>query len=306
MSQPVGRPVRVTSLSFTPGRSLEEIVSLAAREAALGCDLLALPETWRGQGRGTMEAPNGPTITAMAEVARSNQCYIVCPIDRWDGQRRYNTSVLLGRSGQIAGTYDKLYPYWSELDLEPAVAPGKTVTVIETDFGKVGLAICFDVNFANIWQALADAGAELVIWSSAYSAGSTLQSHALQHHYYIVSSTCESDCLVYDITGRVLLDEARPGLNISRVTLDLDRGIYHQNFNEQKCNRMLSEHPGEVAVELEMKREQWFTLRALAPGISARDLARAYGLEELRAYIARSRRALDDLRDGMFCVPSAH
>ena len=51
--------------------------------------------------------------------------------------------------------------------------------------------------------------------------------HAINHHFYIVTSTLLADCLVYDITGRLLHDQRLKGINVSRITLDLDRGVYH-------------------------------------------------------------------------------
>jgi len=168
--------------------------------------------------------------------------------------------------------------------------------VYDADFGRIGMAICFDVNFPAVWQTLADQGAELVIWPSAYSAGTSLQAHALNHHFYIVTATYTKDCIVYDITGQELLYEKSDEINISRVTLDLDRGIYHENFNIAKRDRLLAEHGDAVELEQWLPREQWFVLRAKQPGVSARQLAQQYGLEELRAYLTRSRTAIDQLR----------
>ena len=291
----IGRPVRIVSISFVE-KGLAEIAALVDREAARGVDVVALPETWTGQAGHEPETLTGPTITAMAALARKHRTYIVCPIDRQDGARRVNTAVLLDRRGQVAGLYDKVYPYWSEFDVQPPMAPGLDAPVFETDFGRLGLAICFDANFPEVWQRLAEQGAELVIWPSAYSAGATLQAHALMHHYYIVTSTGARDCLVYDITGAQWFYERAEEINVSRITLDLDRGIYHQNFNLEKRDLLLSEHGAEVGQEAWLEREQWFVLRATRPGVSARALARAYGLEELRDYIARSRREIDALR----------
>ncbi len=120
--------------------------------------------------------------------------------------------------------------------------------------------------------------------------------HALNHHYYIVTSTLQRDCLVFDITGRMIHDQCDQDINISRVTLDLDRGIYHQNFNMAPRDRLLREHGDDVEQELWLDREQWFVLRAKRPGVRARKLARQYGLEELRDYISRSRRQIDARR----------
>jgi predicted amidohydrolase len=299
-----GRPVRVVSISFCLGtKSLEEIAGLVDSEGAGGADLIALPEAWRGQ-QGEPESLDGATITTMASLARKHRTYIVCPIDRTDGRRRLNSAVLIDRAGKVACVYDKIYPYWAEFDLAPKVEAGDCVAVHEADFGRVGMATCFDVNFPEIWEAMAAQGAELIIWPSAYSAGRSLQAHAINHHFAIVTSTGTRDCIVYDITGEEILYEKSDDINITRITLDLDRGIYHQNFNMEKRARLLAERPDDVMEEQFLEREQWFVLRAKRPGVSARALAREYGLEELRDYLGRSRRQIDEMRGKRFLAPA--
>lgn len=291
----IGRPVRITSLSFT-GKGLEEIATLVDQEGARSVDLIALPETWTGQAGHIPETLEGPTITAMAALARKHHMYIVCPIDRLEGVRRVNSAVLLDRQGRVACIYNKIFPFWSEFDVQPPVRVGFEAPVHQADFGRVGMAICFDANFPEVWKRLADQGAELVIWPSAYSAGTTLQAHALMYHFYIVSATGTRDCIVYDITGEELLYEKSEEINISRITLDLDRGIYHVDFNREKLDRLLRERGDDVELEKFLEREAWYVLRARRPGVSARALAREYGLEELRDYINRSRREIDAMR----------
>ena len=214
--------------------------------------------------------------------------------------RRLNTSVLIDRAGQVVGAYDKVYPFWSEYDVRPPVSVGDEAPVFDVDFGRLGLAICFDANFPEVWKRLADQGAELVAWSSAYSAGTTLQAHALNHHFYIVTSTQKSDCVAYDLTGQEILYEKSDDLNVTRITLDLDRGIYHEDFNLEKRERLLRERAGEVVQDIWLKREAWFVLQAKRPGVSARALAKDYGLEELRDYVDFSRREIDRMRGWAF------
>jgi hypothetical protein len=212
--------------------------------------------------------------------------------------------VLIDRAGKVVLVYDKVYPYWSEFDFKQPMDIGREEMVYQADFGRIGLAICFDVNFPAVWQRLAELGAELVIFSSAYSAGTSLQAHALNHHYYIVSSTLANDCVVYDITGEELLyQHTQNDINIARITLDLDRGIYHTNFNMEKRAKLLKERGTEVAGERSLPRESWFVLRATRPGVSARALAHEYGLEELRDYLERSRREIDRMRGSTFGGP---
>ncbi len=296
VSDVMGRPVRVTSISFPNGLSVEQIADLVDKAGAAGADVIALPELCRGQDEKSREDLHGPTVTAMSALARKHHTYIACPIDRAVESQRFNTIVLLDRRGEVVATYDKIFPYWGEYNAHPTTSVGDEAKVHHADFGAMGFATCFDVNFPEVWKRLADLGAELVIWPSAYSAGRSLQAHALNHHYYIVSSTQMSDCFVYDITGEQILHEKSEKVNVTRVALDLDRGIYHINFNDGPRDKMLKERPEDVVQEKWLENEQWFVLKAKRQGVSARALAKQFGLGELRHYLDRSRRAIDDRR----------
>jgi predicted amidohydrolase len=302
-----GRPVRVVSIGVKRHcKSLEEVAKVVNSEGSRGADLIALPEAWRGQNDdGSEESLGGPTVTAMAALAKKHQTYIVCPIDRIEGRHRFNTAVLLDRAGEVVNTYNKIFPWFPEYRLTPPVEPGGGVGVYSADFGRVGLAICFDIDFPEVWQALRDHGAELVIWPSAYSGGNALRAHALIQHFYIVSATQIPDCTVYDITGEEMLYEKGAEMNVSRITLDLDRGVYDRDAidGREKCTarleRLLREH-GEDVEEKYLEREDWFVLRAKRPGVSARQLARSYGLVEKRDLVTRSRSLIDKRRGWVF------
>lgn len=297
----IGRPVRVVSIGFPPHLPLEQIAAMVDAEGARGADLIAIPETCRGQNDASTETLDGPTVSAMAQLARKHRTYVVCPIDRKDGARRFNSAVLLDRDGRVVSIYNKLYPVWKAECLQTnPVLPGDAAPVYHADFGRVGMAICFDVNWGALWQRFANLGAELIIWPSAYSAGRSLQAQAINYHYYIVSATHVPDCLVFDIDGEQLVhDHNNRGdrTNVTRVTLDLDRCIFHQDLNiPEKRDKLLKEHGEDVAQEKWLAMEGWFVLKARRPGVSARELARQYDLEELRHYLNRSQCEIDKCR----------
>jgi predicted amidohydrolase len=302
----IGRPVRVASISFE-AKSLQEISEIIDREGSKGVDIIALPEMWKGTNS-EPETLDGVVVSTMAQLAKKHSMYIVCPILRkGNGFKLVNSSVLLDRQGNIVFVYDKVYPYWEELKTNPPVEIGEVASVYEADFGKIGLVICFDANFPEVWKRLADQGAELIIWSSAWSGGSVIEAHAICNNYYIVTSTWVGDCTVFDITGNELLYEKSEGVNVSRITLNLDRGIYHENYNIEKRDRLLKAYAGSILQELQMNREQWFVLKSSKPGISARELARSYGMEELRDYRNRSRFEIDKMRGCEFSQkPNEH
>ncbi len=304
--QPVpmyGKPVRIVSLPMY-NQGLEKTLQAVDREGAAGADLILLTEIWRGEG--TIDSLDAPSMTALAAMAKKHHTYIVSPIDRKDGDTVYNSSVLLNREGKVAGIYNKVYPVMSDPpgvggEFKPGIhgKPGSDATVFETDFGRVGMAICFDAQFPEVWQRLEDRGAQLVLFSSAYSAGRSLEAYATLHHYYIVSSVWNGECQAYDITGEKLLDERK---GASRITLDLDRRIFHNNdsYNYRgQRNKLLKENPG-VVIDKWLIREDWHVLRAAQPGIDLPALVKIYDLQELRDYLAKQRREADRLRGQTF------
>jgi predicted amidohydrolase len=305
----IGRPVRVVSIGFkNRSKSLEEIARVVDAEGARGADVIAMPEAWQGQSNNgsTEEELNGPTITAMSVLARKHRTYIVCPIDRKDGQMRRNSAVLLDREGKVATVYNKVFPWTPEFRFTPTINPGEAVGFHQADFGKLGLAICFDIDFPEVWRGLADKGAELVIWPSAYSGVGALKAHALQYHYYIVTATQAPDCTAYDITGEELLYEKNPSINVSRITLDLDRGVYDRDAMDGRAmctarrEKLFKERGDDVVEEKYMEREDWFVLRAKRPGVSSRELARTYGLVEKAELVRRARTLTDKHRGWAF------
>jgi len=262
--------------------------------------LIILPETWKGR-ESDPEELTGITVSSVAQLAKKYKTYIMCPIYRTGAEiKRKNSAVLLDREGEIVFIADKAFPFWNEFDLQPPTEPGTEALVYQTDFGRIGVAICFDANFPEVWKGIADQGAELVLWVSAYSGGTALQAHAINHNYYIVTSTLLGDCTVYDITGKELLYERSDGVHVSRITLDLDRAVFHENFNMEKRDRLLADYADSIQQETQMPREEWFVLQAVKPDISAREIAVNYGLEGLRDYKNRSRTAIDKVRGASY------
>jgi len=287
------RTVKITSLSFN-NRPEDEIIELVENEAQKKCDIILLPETWTGNDYN--EPADSGATARLRDTAKKHGVYILNSVFRKTADTpRFNSGILIGRDGEIAGIYDKVYPYWGEFDLSPPTSPGTDAPVFNTDFGKVGVAICFDANFPRLWERLAENGADIVFWASAYSAGSSLQAHAINHNYYIVTSTLCSDCAAIDITGREIYYQTSGGVNISQVELNMNRAIFHENFNMHKLERLLREN-SEITVEMRLEREQWFVLRSSSPEVSVRELAARYDMEELGAYKRRSRHEIDEKR----------
>lgn len=290
--------VRAITINLQPCDNLDALRAevLSALGAAAGLDLIVLPESCRGVGADAVEPVDGPTVAALAEIARRSNSYVLAGLYLTHDSDDYVSSVLIDRSGGVVGTYDKRYPYWSDLDVTPQPRPGSDVPIWHTDFGALGAAICFDVNFPQVWADLADAGVDLVVWPSAYSGGSILRSYAQIHHFHVLTCTQAGDSHLYDPLGIEVVPASQPRDRVSVFEVDLGRGFYHHNFNLSGLERLMAEHADDVRLDAMLSNEEWFVLSPRHGGVNVRDLAGRYGLEELRAYIRRSRHAIDQLR----------
>lgn len=155
------------------------------------------------------EREPGPVTSMIAGYAKTNSCYVVCPIITKKDGRFYNSSVLVDRKGKIAGVYHKIHPVKTEILPNQAFKGGGVIpgalnqAPIQTDFGKVGMQICYDANWTDGWDNLKNQGAEIIFFSSAFPGGKMLNYYALKHDIHIVSAT-GGDARVIDMSGNDL------------------------------------------------------------------------------------------------------
>ena len=169
----------------------------------------------------------GPVTGRIAAFAKKNSCYVVCPVITKKEGNFYNSSLLVDRKGSIAGVYHKMHPVKREIfpnqDFKGGgVVPGPIdQPIIETDFGKVGMQICDDANWADGWDNLNKKGADIVLFPSAFPGGRMLNYYALKNEYYIVSST-SGEARVIDISGNDL-DCTSDFVRYAWATINLDK-----------------------------------------------------------------------------------
>lgn len=152
----------------------------------------------------------GPVTVRIAEFAKKNSCYVACPIYTKKAENYFNSCLLVDRKGNIAGVYNKIHPVKDEIVTGNSgkeaigVLPGaKNQPVIETDFGKVGIQICYDVNWQDGWENYKKQGAEIILFSSQFPGGRILNYFAWRYSSYIVSST-GGDARIVDMSGNDL------------------------------------------------------------------------------------------------------
>ena len=148
------------------------------RQAGLdGSDMIMFPEMFTTGYELSIVGPritelaepvNGPTITALREAAKQAGVYVVAPIALYNDDLPgvpFNSAVLIDREGNVAGVYDKQH-LWA---LERFYFRGGNGTpVFQTDFGTIGIMICYDMGYPEVARMLALQGAQIVLCPSAW------------------------------------------------------------------------------------------------------------------------------------------
>ena len=225
---------------------------LVRRAAAAGARLVALPETWTYKGShgrlaGEAEPVDGPSNSVLAGLARELDVYVLAgslyePTDR--PGHYHNASVLFGPDGEPLAVYRKIHLFdavsgtkvYRESDDQ---VPGDELAVAEVDGVPVGLSICYDLRFPELYRALALRGARVLLVPSAFTEHTgrdhwevLLRARAIENGCFVVAPDqwgvhgdgrlCHGRSLIVDPWGNVLA-QAADGVGLCAAELDLDQ-----------------------------------------------------------------------------------
>ncbi len=284
--------------------NLKHVAKLMEIAFSYDPDLVCLPEAFatasvRKPLEELAEPLDGPIVRAMAEMAREHGSYIICPLYTKRGGRIYNSAVVLDRSGDVVGVYDKLHPVTSSHDytvFEEGVTPGSELKVFDLDFGRVGIQICFDIMFPETWRELAERGAKMVVWCSAYNGGFALRAYAYLHRYYVVSSVRTDKSVVVDPLGNVVA-ETDALKNVAVAELSLDYAVVHYDFNYSVPDWIMRKYGRRVEVR-SSRDDALFLVESRDPSLTVEQLQREFGFEPVEVYVRRHRLAYGRLLRG--------
>lgn len=267
-------------------------------------DLFCTPEGFIGRGVKALapqiaEPVPGPTTEAFARRAKAHRCYVICSIPTARNGKWWNSAVLIDRTGEIAGIYDKVNPVTSSFDytsFEHGISPGGEPPVFDLDFGRIGIQICFDAGFTETWEALAKKGAKAVFFPSAYDGGFRLEAYACLHHYYVISAVQRGRARIINPCGRVIAEtDERVDLAIHDVNLDFV--VAHYDFNWGIPDRIRDAYPGRVKIT-SYQYDEHFIVEPTDPTLTMDQLCAEFGFESASKYYERHRIAYRAFREG--------
>ncbi|WP_253192803.1 carbon-nitrogen hydrolase family protein [Janthinobacterium sp. LM6] len=181
---------------------------LVAQAAAGGAQLVVLPEYWAIMGKqetdklAHAEQPgSGPIQDGMAQMARQHGIWLIggtLPLISGEEGKVLNTTLVYDPQGEPAGRYDKIHLFGFTRGAESynesrTIVPGAQVRSIETPFGRVGLSICYDLRFPELYRAMGDCALIVVPAAFTHTTGSAhwevlLRARAIENQCYVLAS----------------------------------------------------------------------------------------------------------------------
>jgi predicted amidohydrolase len=253
VAKPPSRPVIVAAVHHRPRKTeapVQSFLQVIANTAPAKTDVILLPEgiTVVGTSKKIHEVAEpipGPTTGVLGELARKRNTYVAAGIYEREGNAIYNTAVLIDRTGNVAGKYRKVYLPREEI--EAGLTAGNSYPVFDTDFGRVGLMICWDVQYADPARALALAGAELLLLPIWGGNETLTKARAIENSVFIALSGYDITTAILDRKGETVAIASNPGTTVVS-TLDLNRRYEWEWLGEMR-GRFMKETRLDVPVK---------------------------------------------------------
>ena len=198
--------------SFDKNESMKTAESFIREAAENGAEVISLPEMWNcpysnDYFRKYAEKADGKTVSFLSKLAAELGIYLIGgSIPELDGDKVYNTSFSFDRSGNVIGKHRKVHLF--DIDVKGGIrfmesdtlTAGKDMTVIDTEYCKIGVAICYDVRFPEWFRKMALAGAKLIILPAAFNLTTgpahwdlTMRARALDNQVYFAANSPARD-----------------------------------------------------------------------------------------------------------------
>lgn len=209
------------------------------------------------------ESDGGAAYRFLSDLARDRRMYVIGgSVPELENGKIYNTSYVFNRSGNLIGKHRKVHlfdidvkggQYFKESDV---LSPGDTLTVFDTEYGKMGVCICFDIRFPDLFMEMRDAGVKMVFVPAAFNMTTgpahweiLFRSRALDQQIFMLGCSPARDenasyvayghSILSDPWGRVVKElGAEEGILAAQIDLDTVESVRQQIPLRQSTQRL--------------------------------------------------------------------
>lgn len=249
--------------------NLIEVSRQIVSAAQAGAELVVLPESFAIMGhedadqiKFAEEDGSGPIQDFLSEQAMKNNVWLVAgtiPLKSSNANKVYAACLVYNNKGERITRYDKIHLFDVHIEITSEIykesetlEAGNQVTVVDTPFGKIGLAVCYDLRFPELFRQLVLQGAEIIVLPAAFTAITgkahwevLLRARALENLCYVVASAqggyhvngreTHGDSMIVDPWGTVM-DRLPNGSGYVAADIDLE------NINNLRRSFPVLEH----------------------------------------------------------------
>jgi nitrilase len=240
---------QVTANLYEAGRLIEQAVMAGARLVVLPENFAIMPHRDSDRLAAAETEGAGPIQEFLADTARRHGVWLVggtLPLQSRDPRRVRAACLLFNDRGERVARYDKIHLFDVRLDSgeeyheSSAIEAGDTPVVVDTPFGRLGLAVCYDLRFPELFRAMLDQGAELFAVPSAFTVRTgrahwelLVRARAVENLAYVVAAAQGG----YHVNGRETFGDSmivspwgevldRLGRGSGVVLAEFDRGLF--------------------------------------------------------------------------------
>jgi hypothetical protein len=252
-------------------------------------DLIVLPE-WcdlSGAGDEYLRVRKNQVLDYFASVAKANHCYIAFGMKREESEGVWrNSCVILDRNGGIAGIYDKNFPtIW---EIEGGITASNMAPIIQCDFGRVAVAICFDLNFVELRERYASEKPDLILFSSVYHGGLAQSIWAYTCRSYFVGSVLQGNpSEIRNPMGEIVATSTNY-YDFAVTRINLDCKLVHFDYNSSKLTALKEKYGASVTITDPGKLGS-VLVASEDKSVTVDHMIREFDIELLDDYLNRSR-----------------
>jgi len=216
-------------------------------------------------------------LPRFAEFSKTNNCYLICPVFTSSEGRIYNSAVVFDRTGKKIGQYNKIHETVEYV--RDGVSCGEMFQpVIQTEFGPIGVQICYDINWEDGWTMLRDQGVKIIFWCSAFAGGQQLNMKALQNKCIVASSTNKSISKVCDIDGKTVAGTGIWDPNFYSGSLNMEKVFLPAYDYLEQCSAIRKKYGRKVKVTV-FHEEEWTIVESVSPDVLINDIIAEFELK---------------------------
>lgn len=262
--------VAIAQLITSPDKiaNLKKAKEYIENAKKMGADFVCLPETFMidltpGLNYADVaETLDGPFVSGLAESARENNIYVICGMfesEKGENVRAYNTTIVLNREGKIIHKYHKthLYDAFAYQESKSVIPGDGPLQVFETEFGTIGLLVCYELRFPEVSRQLALQGADVLMVPTAWLSGYLkeeqfeilIRSRAIENTVYV----CACDQVGTGHAGRSMVVDP---MGVIIGSTGEEESMFVADIDFERINRVREKNPC-----VAQRRTEFYTIK---------------------------------------------